>query len=427
MTKLVFLKSAIPSPAEISDDTLVWIWVPKGNPVSFYESLSDLKRAGLLLRNIVYLSRDSHNGLSYDVLAFLTKSMDYQFYKDPIRIESRWQKHEFGNGKRRANGRRPYHEKGKDPSNAWVEEVTKGSGPYVDHIRGISIREMFRRVLLSSSVKGDTVITNTKEFLDFARAEDRDVRRIKGRKFRTFEIERNGNGKVLVEQKPPLLNNTYVHDSRKTMAGLENQVDLVITSPPYYRQRDYGYDAQIGQEGRYEEYLDNLRQVLVNCYHYLKDVGFLVLNINNFMEKGSIRLTHWHIIQILMNIGYKYHDTLIWFQPNSRRGLNAKNVCDAKEYLIVVSKNGKEVPLGDRMLRFPQLRGSLLPDGGAIHPAMFPSILVKHFVELLTEPNALILDPFMGSGTVAKSAQELGRRWIGFELNPDYNIKIPKC
>lgn len=50
------------------------------------------------------------------------------------------------------------------------------------------------------------------------------------------------------------------------------------------------------------------------------------------------------------------------------------------------------------------------------HPTAKPKALVKHFINLHTLPNDLILDPFMGSGVTLVAAKEMGRRAIGVEL-----------
>ena len=56
----------------------------------------------------------------------------------------------------------------------------------------------------------------------------------------------------------------------------------------------------------------------------------------------------------------------------------------------------------------------------ARHPAAMPDALVRFFVQFLTEPGDLVLDPFAGSNTTGAVAEELGRRWVSLEANPDY-------
>jgi len=54
------------------------------------------------------------------------------------------------------------------------------------------------------------------------------------------------------------------------------------------------------------------------------------------------------------------------------------------------------------------------------HPTQKPEKIIQHFVELLSEENETVLDPFMGSGTTGVVSRRLNRNFIGIELNQDY-------
>lgn len=54
------------------------------------------------------------------------------------------------------------------------------------------------------------------------------------------------------------------------------------------------------------------------------------------------------------------------------------------------------------------------------HPAAMPEALVRFFVQFLTDPGDLVLDPFAGSNTTGAVAEELGRKWIGLEADAHY-------
>ena len=54
------------------------------------------------------------------------------------------------------------------------------------------------------------------------------------------------------------------------------------------------------------------------------------------------------------------------------------------------------------------------------HPAPFPYKMAADHIASWSNNGDIVLDPFMGSGTTAKAAQELGRHYIGFEINPEY-------
>jgi len=54
------------------------------------------------------------------------------------------------------------------------------------------------------------------------------------------------------------------------------------------------------------------------------------------------------------------------------------------------------------------------------HSAVFPLELPKWFIKLFTQPGDVVLDPFVGSGTTALAALQLGRKYVGIDLNPEY-------
>lgn len=59
------------------------------------------------------------------------------------------------------------------------------------------------------------------------------------------------------------------------------------------------------------------------------------------------------------------------------------------------------------------------------HPTEKPLELIKRFVSVSSNPGDLVVDPFMGSGTTAVACRETGRRFIGYEINPEY-IKMAR-
>jgi len=64
--------------------------------------------------------------------------------------------------------------------------------------------------------------------------------------------------------------------------------------------------------------------------------------------------------------------------------------------------------------------GGLKKAGKKIHPARFPSELPKFFINFLTDPGDIVLDPFSGSNTTGYVAETLGRKWVAIEINEEY-------
>ena len=61
------------------------------------------------------------------------------------------------------------------------------------------------------------------------------------------------------------------------------------------------------------------------------------------------------------------------------------------------------------------------PGEERIHEAQKPLALIETLIKLTTRPGQVVLDPFMGSGTTAVAARDLGRHFIGFELSPEFH------
>jgi site-specific DNA-methyltransferase (cytosine-N4-specific) len=55
-----------------------------------------------------------------------------------------------------------------------------------------------------------------------------------------------------------------------------------------------------------------------------------------------------------------------------------------------------------------------------VHPARFPRALPEFFIKLLTRPGDLVVDPFAGSNTTGRVAEDLDRRWIGIDIEASY-------
>jgi hypothetical protein len=74
---------------------------------------------------------------------------------------------------------------------------------------------------------------------------------------------------------------------------------------------------------------------------------------------------------------------------------------------------------GDHGGTYQGLSNSKLPQAN-FHPTVKPLALIHYLIKLVTPPGGTILDPFLGSGTTAVAATQLGHPWIGCELTPDY-------
>ena len=217
-------------------------------------------------------------------------------------------------------------------------------------------------------------------------------------------------------------------------------VDLVVTSPPYDDLRTYG-----GHEWDFYGAAWNLARLL-------KQGGVIVWVMADQTKDGNETGTSMRQAIHVQKLGLLLHDTMIWHKPNALP-LNNNRYEPAWEYVFIFSK-GKPAtwnPIREKSIDIGKLKGGTqifrdgsrkqkwgngkpvnetkvrqnlwqFPVGGGKtgHPAPFPSKMAAMHIQSWSKPGATVLDPFAGSGTTLKAAKELGRRYVGIEVNPEY-------
>ena len=83
------------------------------------------------------------------------------------------------------------------------------------------------------------------------------------------------------------------------------------------------------------------------------------------------------------------------------------------------SHDGREVAINNAYQRNASKAGNY-------HPTVKPTALMQHLIKLITPPNGVVLDPFMGSGSTGKAAALDGFSFIGIDLDPEY-VAIAKA
>ena len=226
------------------------------------------------------------------------------------------------------------------------------------------------------------------------------------------------------------------------MSVVDEEIQSIITSPPYWDLKDYGHDDQIGtSDESYEAYLQRMKKVWKECYDLLSEDGSMWIVVDTVMDRGNLRLLPRHIAEDAEDVGFRLEDMVVWYKPTAIAGMTDRNVVNKKEYIVYLSKskrhelnceggmNGFEDPavseesvrLGN-IWRFPVKRGSIGQQ--VLHKAPYPIALIDRVVNISTNEGDTVLDPFLGSGTTAYSALSHGRECIGFELNQEFEEVI---
>ena len=247
-----------------------------------------------------------------------------------------------------------------------------------------------------------------------------------------------------------------IGDSRCMKEVPDESVHLVVTSPPYWRLKDYGSEDAIGQSSStYDEYIESLCEVFKECVRTLVPDGKLIVNIMPILlprasSKFNRRVTKTvlpDLEEFMSSLGNMYfHSLYIWDKRKAVRFSSWGSypypgnllATYPYEWIIVFSKSGKRPPVDktvkeesaithDEFTRWVQ---NSIWDFQPVsakqerHPAPFPEELPRRCIRLYSFVGDTVLDPFAGSGTTLRVARELGRNSIGYELNPAYERLI---
>ncbi len=293
-------------------------------------------------------------------------------------------------------------------------------------------------------------------------------------------------------------------------------VDLVVTSPPYFQQRDYG-GIGIGNESTIDDYLKNLMLIFEECVRVVKPTGSVVFNIGDKYVDGNLLLIPYRFaIAAQAQNKVRLVNELTWVKVNPTPKQDPRKLISSTEPFFIFAKSnayffdkdafldtkdkylsgnkktsGNDVgkkyfelidnsglseeekkqarnELSDIIIDVKtgkldsfrmKIRGiHALPYGGQaggrltqienkgftlikihgnsirrdviestvetikgnIHPAVYPEFIVQEIIKLLTTEGAIVLDPFLGSGTTAVVAKRLNREYVGIEIFDEY-------
>jgi len=235
---------------------------------------------------------------------------------------------------------------------------------------------------------------------------------------------------------PDQLNRIYCASAQKMSELPDGCIHLMVTSPPYNAGKDYDEDLSL------DEYLSFLRSIWAETLRVLVPGGRACINVANLGRKPYLPLNKY-ITTDMLGLGFSMRGEVIWDKGASAAASTAwgswksasnPTLRDVHEYILVFSKGDfKRKPLADRQstisrdefLEYTKSVWSFPAESARKvgHPAPFPVELPYRLIQLYTFSDEVVLDPFMGSGQTAIAALKVGRKYVGYELNPDY-IKL---
>jgi site-specific DNA-methyltransferase (adenine-specific) len=249
-------------------------------------------------------------------------------------------------------------------------------------------------------------------------------------------------------------------------------VDCIVTSPPYWQQRDYrGKSTQVGREATPDEYVARLTAIFRECLRVMKPTGTLWLVIGDKYDDGRQLGLPWRVALALIDDGWLLRADCIWHKPNAMPSSTKSRPTTDHEYVFFFTR-AKDYYYDADAIREPHvtfsdksrmkggrrhfgIRGGT-PEAGknggsnnlhdarwdqAFHPlgrnkrtvwsiplskfrdahfAVFPESLVETCIRAGCPSGGLVLDPFVGSGTVPFVARRLARNYLGIDCVAEY-------
>jgi DNA modification methylase len=249
----------------------------------------------------------------------------------------------------------------------------------------------------------------------------------------------------------------FAGDARQVLPHLApDSIQCVVTSPPYFWQRDYGVAGQIGMEPSIAQYVNSLCDTMDAVRAVLHKSGLLFLNMGDtyYSAKGkpqgrdkkhggrrlkvlravdtnglgvpkkTIIGIPWRVALEMISRGWILRSPIIWKRNGSVPEPNARDrPWRTHEMIFMFSKSRTYHFSRKKLAEYGEEDVWTIPTrskAGRAHTAVFPPALAQRCLEIGCPKGGSVLDPFAGSGTVLKVALELGHDAVGVDLNPSY-------
>lgn len=234
-------------------------------------------------------------------------------------------------------------------------------------------------------------------------------------------------------------------------------VDLVVTSPPYDDLRNYG--------GHVFDF-DSFKGIANGLNHVLKPGGVIVWIVGDASKENSETFTSFRQALYFRDaLGLAAHDTMIYEKTNfANPSHNRYHQLFEYMFIFVKGEDGPKTfnPIKDKPNKYKEAfgRNTFRDKDGALkarprheykevgmrgniwkyitgnlngddliaydHPAIFPQALAADHILSWSNEGDVVVDPFSGSGTTARMAKYLRRRFVGMDIHAEYVEKIAR-
>ncbi len=213
--------------------------------------------------------------------------------------------------------------------------------------------------------------------------------------------------------------------------------------------KDYNSDNQIGYGQSYDDYLSDLQSIFGDIYKITEEDGSLWIIIDTFKRNNQVVTLPFDLSDKLKEVGWLLQDIIIWKKDKTVPWSNNGFMQRKFEYILFFTKSPNYKSNKDNVrvydtdhlkrwwVKYPERYN---PKGKALdevwefpipvqgswgekyirHFCPLPKDMVATMIQISTDEDDVILDPFAGSGTVLSQSAYMKRKYIGFELNTEY-------
>jgi len=249
-----------------------------------------------------------------------------------------------------------------------------------------------------------------------------------------------GYGEAISILKEEWLNRVYNHDALIAIKKLpDNCIDLCITDPPYIMNKTSGSATSVGMaekwqgmlkagdktanivnEIKFKDWLPEVYRVMKNPSHF-----YVFVNDKNVQD----------MLNEATKVGFKLHNILVWKKNNKTPNKYYMKDCE----FIIFFRKGKSFYInnkgdsqyqeigygeadfnGEELWEEQVLSINNINGKDKMHPTQKPVELIEKLIVNSSQPNQIVLDPFMGSGSTAVACKNTNRKYIGFEIDKKY-------
>lgn len=212
----------------------------------------------------------------------------------------------------------------------------------------------------------------------------------------------------------------------------DESVDLIVTDPPYNLNKNYG---KTKDNLLHEEYVEFTRKWVREAYRVLKKDGtiyvFMGMRYISYLyiileQELGMKFNSWITWHYTQGVGRKKgfssrHDDILMFTKSDKFKFNLDDVRVPQKYYRSVNNMRGANP--GNVWKFSHMH--YCNTNRKKHPTQKPEALYERMILASSDKGDVVLDCFLGSGTGARVSQQLGRNFIGIEINPEY-IKMAK-